>query len=407
MFGGRSVRSFNEIPFHDFAERRLADIKNEIKHQGKDYILLVDENEYTNYLVEKYALEPLVLSDMNHIEEPNKSTEHRRDMFDEIYSATSYTFHINYDFTGTAELFGVRPNTRSLTSLQIFIDEQQKKVSFSVKLFKRDPVEFQQEKNRFYEMAFANIGNINTDVSHWNKKLPIDVSRLFTAAKKEFYEENAFYAAVNVKVNPATQTVFSAPTIKKRNIPQPPSAVKREISQEPTMAVEMYNDALKVIYEVGKSMEKKPSTYKEKDEESLRDQILLILETRYVGITATGETFNRTGKTDILLKHSNDGSNLFIAECKIWKGANEFTNAISQLFNYLTWRDSKTALIVFVKNKDFTTVLNTIKTSAISHPYFIKHIGNRGESSFSYEFCLPQDNNKPVYLEVIAFHYDK
>jgi hypothetical protein len=155
-------------------------------------------------------------------------------------------------------------------------------------------------------------------------------------------------------------------------------------------------------------MEKKPSTYQNKDEEALRDQILLFLETRYDGTTATGETFNRGGKTDIILKYANDNSNVFVAECKFWHGTSEFLKAISQLFDrYLTWRDSKVALILFVTNKDFSNVLSIIKDEVINHEYYVSSNGEKGESSFSYVFRLPQDKNKKVLLEIIAFHYDK
>lgn len=131
------------------------------------------------------------------------------------------------------------------------------------------------------------------------------------------------------------------------------------------------------------------------------------METRYESTIASGETFNRGGKTDIILKYAKDGSNLFVAECKFWHGASEFLNAISQLFDrYLTWRDSKAALLLFVTNKDFTKVINTIKRETINHPYFLKSVGTRGETSFSFLFHLPQDNEKVVFLEIIAFHYD-
>ena len=169
----------------------------------------------------------------------------------------------------------------------------------------------------------------------------------------------------------------------------------------------MYDDILKVIYELGKSMEKKPSTYQHKDEEGIRDQFLLVLETRYDSTTASGETFNKKGKTDIILKYSKDGSNLFVAECKFWHGPSEFHKAISQLFDrYLTWRDSKAALILFVTNNDFSKVIETIKNESLKHPYFEKSIGKRGETSFSYLFHLPQDKDKKVCFEIIAFHFD-
>jgi len=113
-------------------------------------------------------------------------------------------------------------------------------------------------------------------------------------------------------------------------------------------------------------------------------------------------------KTDIILKYANDGSNLFVAECKFWHGASEFLAAISQLFErYLTWRDSKAALLMFVKNKDFSNVIDTIKKEAKNHSLFIKESGIRGETSFSFIFCLPQDKNKHVHFEIMVFHYDK
>lgn len=64
--------------------------------------------------------------------------------------------------------------------------------------------------------------------------------------------------------------------------------------------------------------------------------------------SATGETFNKKGKTDILLRHA--GNNAFVGECKFWKGEKSFLSTIDQLLGYLTWRDSKTAVIMFVKN---------------------------------------------------------
>jgi hypothetical protein len=72
-----------------------------------------------------------------------------------------------------------------------------------------------------------------------------------------------------------------------------------------------------------------PSTYKNKGEEELRDHILLLLEPNFEG-SATGETFNKSGKTDILLRY--DGKNVFIGECKFWKGVRLF---LILLTNYL------------------------------------------------------------------------
>ena len=108
------------------------------------------------------------------------------------------------------------------------------------------------------------------------------------------------------------------------------------------------------------------------------------------------------------LKHEKDGSNLFIAECKIWHGQKQFLEAITQLFDrYLTWRDSKVALIFFVSNNDFTNVIKTARVEIAKHSYFLSECGERGESSFSYIFHLPNDKERKVYVELILFHFAK
>jgi hypothetical protein len=72
---------------------------------------------------------------------------------------------------------------------------------------------------------------------------------------------------------------------------------------------------------------------------------------------------NKGGKTDILVKHT-DGTNVFVAECKYWKGEGVLHETINQLFDrYLTWRDSKVAIVFFVTIKEFSRVLQTIRAS--------------------------------------------
>ena len=409
MYTGR-VRSFSETHSSVYEKHLVDEIKSEIESKGKEYILGVDEEEYQQYLIGKYTLEPLSIDySSESIGEPTINKEWLEDRhYREKYQAEVYKFTVRYLFSGSVDLFKIQPNTWSMRSAEIYVNEDSNTVSFSFKLYNKDPEEFQRKKSDYQEQAFANMNNANVWATKWTNSLPSLISSLFQQQKTKYQQENDFFTAINIKVNNDTKSVFTTPTIKKKIIPQPAVSKNKEFAIEPKIAIDMYDDILKVIYDFGKSMEKKPSTYEGKDEESIRDQFLLILETRYDSTTATGETFNKDGKTDIILKYANDGSNLFVAECKLWHGASEFHKAISQLFDrYLTWRDSKTALLLFVTNKDFTNVIDTIKDEVAKHPYFVKSVGYRGETSFSYHFHLPNDKNKIVFFEVIAFHYDK
>jgi hypothetical protein len=403
------VKSFYEIDSFSFIDQLTDRLRKEIEGKGKEYILGVDENEFKKYLTNEFTLEPLTIDTSTEaVEKPTTTKESRDDRFyGRTYEVEAYNFTVKYHFTGSGVLFRIRPSQWAMTTHEIYVDERQNIVSFSFKLYRQDAEEFKREKNQAYGSAFANLNNANVEATNWNNRLEGLINSTFTNIKAKYQKENDFFAAISIKVNPNTSSIFTAPTIQKKVIPQP-TVKNKEFSSEPMMSQEMYNDLLKVVYESGKSMEKKPALYQDKDEEGLRDQFLFVLETRYEETTATGETFNRGGKTDIILKYSKDGSNLFVAECKFWHGASEFLKAISQLFDrYLTWRDSKAALLIFVKNKDFSNVLTTVKDEVKKHPYYKRDKGVRGETSFSYLFRLPQDENKDVYFEIMVFHYDK
>lgn len=400
------MKAFNEISGYDFFEIRNRKIEKQIDGLTKEYILGVDENEYKEYIYHAYYLEPLkIIQETELIDEPQKIKQRVKNMYGrEDYDIDAYKFTIKYTFTGDESIFKIRASRWTMVSneIQIFGNH----VSFNFTMTSQNPDDFYRIKKEAYHNSFCNIENANSDVIKWNNNLKEYISKVFNNRKKQLQQENNFFAAIKLNINKESES-YTVPTIKKKVIPQPSNSNK-EFSSEPTIAQSIYDDILRTIYTIGKNFEKKPSLYYKKDEEALRDLFLTFLEQRYDGVTATSETFNRGGKTDILLKYDKDGSNLFVAECKLWKGIEEFFKAIYQLFDrYLTWRDSKTALIFFVQNKEFSKVLNTIKTNISNHEYYIAESGMRGETSLSYKFRLSQDPLKEVQLEVILFHFDK
>src|SRR5580698_2747092 len=132
----------------------------------------------------------------------------------------------------------------------------------------------------------------------------------------------------------------------------------------------------------------------------MRSHFLVQLNGAFQG-QATGETFNFQGKTDILIRV--DGRNIFIGECKFWKGEKAFLATLDQLLSYLSWRDTKTAVIVFNRNADFTTVLSKIAEAVPMHSGFKRDLDKVDESTFHYIFAQPNDTNRELFLTVMAF----
>jgi hypothetical protein len=140
------------------------------------------------------------------------------------------------------------------------------------------------------------------------------------------------------------------------------------------------------------------------EEEEIRNLLLVDLNGHYEG-AATGETFSASGKTDILLRA--DGKNVFIAECKFWEGSKALLAAIDQLLGYLTWRDTKAALIIFSKNADFSNVLAQIQETIPNHPKFKRSLKRLSESHFRYLFGQKNDPQRELYLAATAFNVPK
>lgn len=131
----------------------------------------------------------------------------------------------------------------------------------------------------------------------------------------------------------------------------------KTISVEYAISDDDYNNIKNIINLSCMSIEKTARIFCKLQEE-LRDVMLSSLNTHYLG-TATGETFNKRGKTDIYILFEN--KSVYIGECKIWTGKGAFSKVIIQLFSYMRWKDTKTFLILFnKKNKDFTNILKTI-----------------------------------------------
>ncbi|MBR2218575.1 MAG: hypothetical protein IJ850_09600 [Alistipes sp.] len=403
----------------DFFNDRLASLKADINQLSKDEVLNLEQNDYLNYLFDKYSLEPInVLRDSEIVHEPESIKKEVEWPYNGCHygmqgrkvTHNGYKIKVSYQFTGNPDLFFVYPDSIIISggaSAELEIDHISNRIYLVFEVWEQDAERFQQDKIRTFENKVSQYLTINPEVETFNSQIKQTALIELERRRKEYLAENIFFKAINVTPKQDAPLKITVPTIQKKRVPMPQVGNKR-YETYPSMSNEMYEDILTECYKSGQALERKPSLYQGKDEESLRDQFLFKLESRYDNVTATGETFNHCGKTDICLKDATSGANLFIAECKFWHGAQAFHNALDQLFDrYLTIRDTKVALMFFVSGNNFSGVLNTITEEAKKHKYYVSAQGNRGESSFSYIFHLPIDSETTVYLEIMAFHFPK
>ena len=184
--------------------------------------------------------------------------------------------------------------------------------------------------------------------------------------------------------------------------PDDPIFIEDNISSISEVA---YRQIIKFIILLGKNLEQSSRLRQNFDEETTRDYFLPYLNSVSKKHSVTGETFNKNGKTDLIIKNEN-GENVFIAEFKVWRGQQHFIDTIKQLLDrYVNWRDEKLAIVIINKeNKNFSNIINVAVDTMKNHPNFKAYNGKSDESSFSFTFKHPEDENKTVYIELILFN---
>ena len=256
--------------------------------------------------------------------------------------------------------------------------------------------EFERQK----QILQQNVTALNQKLAEASSRLK---SRIFSAIVA--YKQRAEIELKQLSVIPypkhGTGNAAIPVSIKRkvRAMPLPPS-LSHSI-EEFFLPIEEYHAIISSIVNMGTTIERSPSTYAQMGEEQLRDVLLIPLNEAYEGL-ARGEVFNHTGKTDILIPYKD--KNLFIAECKFFEGTKSVANAIDQLCRYITWRDTKTALIVFSRRKNFSDAISVVKQTIVEHSLFSNQHQVLGESSVHYRFRHPNDSKRHFDLTLIAFN---
>jgi len=365
-----------------------------------------DEDELISRLTGEFTIHPLDLKEPVP-SEPIEAQIDAQDMFGERYKRKVFQINVRIPFDGDRDLFDCYPSTSTVVYLDRSASINSKDISATITLEVLDPARYNDAVAKLIGDINTNIPRINSEIAPWNSGLESQIKQSLEQRKGVVSNKIDFMKQIGLKMNPKSNGFMIPPPLAKKAIPIPvsQSATKRKKEDVPILQDAVYQDIKEVLYNVGKAIERKPSLYLGKHEEDLRDIFLLFLETRYESTSGVGEAFNKKGKTDILLKYAKDGSNLFVAECKLWKGQKKFLDAIDQLLGYLTHRDSKTALLMFVEQREFSSVATTLKNEIRNHKQFKRFLKDTYDSSTSYEFTLPDDPEKVIQMELMLWHF--
>ncbi len=385
--GAGLAEAVKRLPSSSLSDRNEEDLAEhvsdpfEIEVPGLDFDAMTVEQSTTRVPAEHFPPDYYV--------EPGKS-----------YEKKTVIFRIPY--RGDPTFLRCYSSARSLNPACVFLDHGD--VCFEVLSLSLDRNEIERERDATLQHLRRFLPPVASAVRAFNEGLRGRALSLIQDRKKEIAADSDLLASLGTPVTssstpPATLAV--PPPVKRREIRIVETDAVPGRPPDPTLDEQTYEDILTVLSDYGRQMERFPSTYRAMGEEDIRNHLLALLQAGFRSGSATGESFNQSGKTDILLRHKND--NLFVAECKVWSGSKAFGDAVSQLLSYLTWRDSKSALLMFVKNKDISKVLVAIRSAAPKHPQFESE-DDHDAGIFRFRLKLPTDTGILVRTAVLAFH---
>jgi hypothetical protein len=244
----------------------------------------------------------------------------------------------------------------------------------------RSADELQADVDAFLADLKMGAEEIADEVARRNAELAPFAATVLAERQEEIRRSRAYLGDLRLTVtrDPAADTKIPALPIRRQrpgHSTRPTKAPKATsvLQQTPSPTLprptldEFYNHVVTVLGAVAVGFERTPRRFANAEEEALRDFILVTLNSHYEG-AATGETFNGTGRTDILVRHGMD--NAFIGECKIWVGEAKLAKTFQQLLGYTTWQDNRLALIFFVRNKNMQPVIDTTREWIGAQPEF-------------------------------------
>lgn len=392
----------------EFLGRRGREMLEEIKQQQGDYVLNVSLDDYVSYLVDRYSVHaPTLAVDDVYVNTDEVDIDiskypmygaHRMRRGPVFKTGLSVTYHIPY--VGDGKLFCLKP--RVAWSIMIDATVTPSELFLRYEHPESDTTWMKERFERDLTYLLRHLESITNEAQSYNRSLEGRAKANVEARRGKLLRDQDMIAALGVPVKrrDGAPTTYAVPDVRRKPHIVKPVAMTAPFKPEPTLLDAEYQNILNIVSRMSTALERSPRTFVHMDEEQLRDFFLVYLNDQYEG-RATGETFNADGKTDILIR--DEGRTIFIGECKIWKGAQKFTEAIGQILGYTSWRDTKTAILLFNRNKNLTAVLEQIPSLVAAHPNFKRSLGSYGETGFQYRLHHRDDSNRELTLTVLAF----
>jgi hypothetical protein len=408
------VRLFKGRSLHDELDSWRLDLAADVDRLPPSEVLQSDHQDSARSLAEAHRVAPIRLLEEN-IEsggrEADVDVSGRPDrlVLDRsrplLLKGTVVEIYVPYQ--GDSRLLHLEPSIWTSTgppNAEVREHADGGEIILSFETVGNEDEQVQRELNSALGQVRTYVQSSTSEVGVFNESLEQQAASLILARRERLNRDANMIASFGYPIrrrDNAPQT-YSVPAVRSRAVRtyEPGPA----ITSDPALPSATYEHILSVLSNVTEVMERSPRAFRTLHEEDIRFHFLVQLNGQYDG-QGIAEAFNYEGKTDILVLWQ--GKRVFIAECAFWKGPKTLTDKIDQLLTYVTWRDTKTAIVLFNKNKRITDVLAAVPTAVQAHPNFQRRLPDPSVGGSRYVMTTRDDPNREFLLTVLVFDVPK
>ena len=403
------MRPFRDIDLGSSLNSNKQKMAAKVDSFKNEEIMANDLEILSSNLYEEFRIEPVEIMDeefsKRHIGQAK--VKKRIDPFLQDFYGKEYTevdgvvMIFYFPFTGEEDLFKCHASTYSLSGYpDISISRGFISIRYEYSLSEMQSESAKDSALKKLECDIKDIRDginyANKDVEAYNMSLKKQALQLLEEKKRKV---ESFFSVANMFEVPVKKSAYAETHVplQRKIVP-----IAHEYKKEDIYSISdaNYADILATIKHMGSTYERTPKSYAAMKEEDLRNTLLAALNGTYLG-GAVGEAFRNNGKTDICIEEKNRAA--FVAECKMWTGQKAIADALKQLDSYLTWRDCKTALIYFVRKKDFLAILQTAEEALRAIPE-MRQVQVLDKNEFKCCMVSTQNPGQQIQVRVMLFN---
>jgi hypothetical protein len=385
-------------------EARQQEARRAVEAWEPEKLLAIAEADAVEYLVAEYSVAcPVLHRDRAEQLPVSEEVAQARGVWTgEMYERRETKIVIAVPFDGEPDVFKYRASTHTWNPSQAQVHDSELRLAWTGEGAAVDATAVRQHIDHELDKIEQYLSWSRADVERYNAGLRVAITSWVAQRRAKLLADRNLEAGIGFPVRQRRDAAkYSVPVVRRKIVVAQRPAASGPFQPEPVLADAQYEQALEVLRNARNALERNPSMTTKLNEEKIRDLLLVPLNAQFEG-AAVGEVFNAAGKTDILIRAGD--RNLFIAECKIWKSPKTIPDALTQLLSYLVWRDTKAALLLFIRSGETTAIIDKAVAEIKKHPNF-KRVHGTVAAGERYDFVLHAngDPNQEIRLAFLPF----